>query len=199
MKSHPLCVLAGVLKHVWICRWFSARLHYFQRVSNGDTAVLYLAIGRHYRCVSSVYTTSFVLKPVTTLTRDISHVNHIMMFKNLPAVRRHISKQYEKSKARHPIYNVSWYLGKHCRQFKRDPVSMMTSSNGNIFRVTGLCAGNSPVTGEFPAQRAVTRSFDVFFDLRPNNQLSKQSWGWRFETPSRPLWRHCINKLEHAR
>ena len=29
-----------------------------------------------------------------------------------------------------------------------------------------ICAGNSPVTGEFPAQRPVTRSFDVFFDLR---------------------------------
>ena len=29
-----------------------------------------------------------------------------------------------------------------------------------------LCAGNSPVSGEFPAQRPVTRSFDVFFDLR---------------------------------
>ena len=54
-----------------------------------------------------------------------------------------------------------------------------------------LCAGNSPVTGEFPSQRPVTRSFDVFFDLRPNKGLSKQSWGWWFETPSRPLWRHC--------
>ena len=40
---------------------------------------------------------------------------------------------------------------------------MMTSWNGNIFRVTGHCAGNSPVPGEFPAQRPVTRSFDVFF------------------------------------
>ena len=29
-----------------------------------------------------------------------------------------------------------------------------------------LCAGNSPVTGEFPSQRPVTQSFDVFFDLR---------------------------------
>ena len=38
-----------------------------------------------------------------------------------------------------------------------------------------LCAGNSPVTGEFPWQRPVTRSFDVFFDLRLNKQLSKQS------------------------
>ena len=53
-----------------------------------------------------------------------------------------------------------------------------------------ICAGNSPVTGEFPAQRPVTRSFDVFFDLRLNKRLSKQSWGWWFETLSRPLWRH---------
>ena len=41
-----------------------------------------------------------------------------------------------------------------------------------------------------PPQRPVTRSFDVFFDLCLNKRLSKQSWGWWFETPSRPLWRH---------
>ena len=140
---------------------------------------------------------------------------------------------------------------------------MMTSSNGNIFRVTGhlwgggtwwrhqmetfsallaICAGNSPVPvnsphkgqwrrvlmfslictwinvwknnretgdfrrhsthydvivmnspvpGEFPTQRPVTRSFDVFFDLHLNKEMSKQSWGWWFETLSRPLWCHC--------
>ena len=54
-----------------------------------------------------------------------------------------------------------------------------------------ICAGNSPVPGEFPAQRPVTRRFDVFFDLRPNKRLNKQWWGWWFETPSSPLWRHC--------
>ena len=54
-----------------------------------------------------------------------------------------------------------------------------------------LCAGNSPVTGEFPAQRPVTRNFDVPFDLRLNKWLSKQWWGWWFETPSRSLWRYC--------
>ena len=54
-----------------------------------------------------------------------------------------------------------------------------------------LCAGNSPASGEFPAQRPVTRSFDVFFDLRLNKRLSKQSWGWWFQTQSRSLWRHC--------
>ena len=68
---------------------------------------------------------------------------------------------------------------------------IMTSSNGIIFRVTGLCAGNPPVTCEFPPQRPVTRSFNVFFDLRLNKRLSKQLWGWWFETPSRPLWSHC--------
>ena len=44
-----------------------------------------------------------------------------------------------------------------------------------------ICAGNSPVPGEFPAQRPVTRSFDIFFDLRLSECLSKQSWGWWFE------------------
>ena len=47
-----------------------------------------------------------------------------------------------------------------------------------------LCAGNSPVTGELPSQRPVTRSFDVFFDLRVNKRLSKQSWAG-------DLKRHC--------
>ena len=41
--------------------------------------------------------------------------------------------------------------------------NMITSSNENIFRVTGLCEGNSPVTGEFPPHRPVTRSYDGFF------------------------------------
>ena len=52
------------------------------------------------------------------------------------------------------------------------------------------CAGNSPVTGEIPAQRSVMRSFDVFFDLHLNKLLSKQSQGWWFETQSCSLWRH---------
>ena len=38
-----------------------------------------------------------------------------------------------------------------------------------------LCAGKSPITGEFPAQRPVTRGIDVFFYLRLNERLSKQS------------------------
>ena len=61
-----------------------------------------------------------------------------------------------------------------------------------------LCAGHSPVTGEFSAQRPVTRSFDVFFDLRLNKGLCKQSWGWWFETPSRSLWRHFNDLCDYV-
>ena len=53
-----------------------------------------------------------------------------------------------------------------------------------------ICAGNSPVHGEFLTQWPVTRSFDVSFDRRLNKRLNKQSWGWWLETLSRPLWRH---------
>ena len=53
-----------------------------------------------------------------------------------------------------------------------------------------ICAGNSPVPGEFPTQSPVTRNFDVFLDLRLNKRLSKQAWDWWFESISRPLWRH---------
>ena len=77
-------------------------------------------------------------------------------------------------------FQWKWRVSKNSSEFV-----MMTSSNGNFFRA------NSPVTGEFPAQRPVTRSFDVSFDLRLNKRLSKQSWGWWFETPLRSLWRHC--------
>ena len=64
-----------------------------------------------------------------------------------------------------------------------------------FFASLAICAGNSPVSGEFPAQRPVTRSFDVFFELRLNERLSKQSWGWWSETPSCPLWRHSDASL----
>ena len=55
-----------------------------------------------------------------------------------------------------------------------------------------LCEGNPPVTGGFPSQRSVTRSFDGFFDVHLlNKRLSKQSRYWLFETPYRSLLRHC--------
>ena len=70
------------------------------------------------------------------------------------------------------------------KQYTKYGHCMMTSSNGNIFRVTGPLCGEFTGPGEFPAQRPVTRSFDVFFDQRLNKRLNKQPPGWW-------LRRHC--------
>ena len=71
--------------------------------------------------------------------------------------------------------------------------TMMTSSDGSIFRVTGhLC---EEFTG---TQKPVTRSSGVFFDLWLNKWLSKQWWGRWFETPSRPLCRQFNNQKNYA-
>ena len=78
---------------------------------------------------------------------------------------------------------------------------MMTSSNGNIFRVTGPLCGDSTVAGEFLARRPVARSFDVFVDLRLNKRLSKHPRRWWFVTPLLLLRRHCVmstNLLEYT-
>ena len=61
-----------------------------------------------------------------------------------------------------------------------------------------LCEGNPPGTGGFPWQRPVTRSFDVFFDLRLNKRLSTQSRPRWFQTPSGSLWRHCYVGESHC-
>ena len=76
---------------------------------------------------------------------------------------------------------------------------MMTSWNGTFSSLMAICVGNSPASSEFPAQRPVTWSFDVFFDLCLNKRLRKQSWGWWFKTLSRPLWRHCNEMISAFR
>ena len=85
------------------------------------------------------------------------------------------------------IYNLTyaWWIKLLSHSF------MMTSSNGNIFRVTDPLCGEFTGPGEFPTQRPVTRSSDVFFDLGLNRRLSKQPRGWWFETQSWSLWRLC--------
>ena len=74
---------------------------------------------------------------------------------------------------------------------KKKEISWWRHKMEEFSALLALYAENSLVTCEFPSQRPVTRSFDVFFDLRLNERLSKQSWPWWFETPSRPLGRHC--------
>ena len=73
---------------------------------------------------------------------------------------------------------------------------MLTSSNWNIYRVTGhLCEQFTGHRWLSCTQMSVTRCFDVLFDLRLYKRLNKQSWGWWFQMLSRPLWRHS-NGLE---
>ena len=68
---------------------------------------------------------------------------------------------------------------------------MMTSYMETFSALLALYEGNPSVTGGIPPQRPMTRSFDVFFDLRPSKRLSRQSRRMWFETPSRSLWHHC--------
>ena len=68
---------------------------------------------------------------------------------------------------------------------------------GKFSALLALCSGNSPVTGEFPSQRPVTRSFDVSFDLHQDTRLIKQSTRRWFVTPSRSLWRHYNGELTY--
>ena len=68
---------------------------------------------------------------------------------------------------------------------------MMTSSNGNLFRVTGPLWWDFTGHRWIPPQRPVTRSVHVFFDLKLNKWLNKHKRHWWFETPWYPLWRQC--------
>ena len=89
------------------------------------------------------------------------------------------------------VHAVAWYRTGHSLLSTWWRHQMET-----FFALLAICAGNSAINGEFPAQRPVARSFDVFVDLHRNKRLSKQSWGWWLETPSHPLWRHCNVKLD---
>ena len=92
--------------------------------------------------------------------------------------------------------HINWMLDLKCghqfRPFAHGAVIQHAWWRHQLETISALlffCAGNSPAIGEFHAQRPVTRSFGVFFDLRLQQQLSKQ---WRrrwFETLS--LRRHC--------
>ena len=98
--------------------------------------------------------------------------------------------QYVKSSLHKPLHCCIWYCVIFHRVKTVSEVSWWRHQMETFSALLAICAGNSPVHGEFPAQRPVTRNFDVYFDMHPNNRLSKQSWGWWFETQSRPLWRH---------
>ena len=104
-----------------------------------------------------------LLKGVTTAELQQHHIHYSASFNDLNSGNESI----------HPIW--SWW--RHQMEKK--------------FHVTGTLCREFTSHGEFPSQRPVTWSFDVFFDLHLNKQLSKQSRHQWFEMPLRSLWRHC--------
>ena len=90
------------------------------------------------------------------------------------------------------LYHYKWMTKKYMwSQMELNEISWWCNQMETFSALMAICAGNLQVTGEFPAQRPVTRSFDIFFNLHLNKRLSKQWWGWWFEKPSCPLRRHC--------
>ena len=71
--------------------------------------------------------------------------------------------------------------------------NMITSSNGNIFRVTGHLCGEFTSHRWIPHTKAGDAEFWCFRCLCLNKRLSKQSWGWWFERTLRPLWVTVMN------
>ena len=113
--------------------------------------------------------------------RKTNHVN---------AVRIVISATANQNKTK--FYT---FYGIYCVCYQYTPLDMMASWMRTFSGLLTLFAGNSLVTGEFPSQRPAPRSFDVFFDLRLNKRLSKQSRCRWNETQLRSLWRQCNEKF----
>ena len=122
---------------------------------------------------------------------------HVTIRHHFFTVARPVQKKSRDSQGFEWSSHVPMLGFNSCQSSWTLPSNMMPSSNGNIFRVIdSLC---SPITGEFPSLRAVTRSFDVFFHLGSNKGLSKQSIYRWFETPSPSLSRHCNEIVANVR
>ena len=111
-------------------------------------------------------------RPVWKLLSDIR--NALRNIENERNIKGHVERMYSKLWLR-AAKHYSWW------RHQRETFSALLA----------LCAGNSPINGEFPTQMPVTRSFGVLFVLQLNKRLSKQVWGWWFDTPLRSLCRRC--------
>ena len=129
--------------------------------------------GKHNWCFSEDITTAAGNVPQSSTSSQFSLLN-VHSLKN--EYTEHHHQHSNAKKVCHPILMLHYTWWRHQMEF--------------FFSLLALWAGNSPVTGELPSKRPVTRSLDLLYDLRLNKRLNKQSRrGW-FETPSRPLWRH---------
>ena len=154
-------------------------------------------------CRCNYLSKPMLVRPLAVSKKAPGDHNHVYSVNDVPYTHRYSSVNQMNIIYLQPV-DLSNYVS-HCNDVNHtvptyghtnkssmpSPLYMMTSSNENIFRVTGHLCGEFTSRRWIPTQRPVTRSYDVFFKLRLNKLLCKQWWGWLFETPSCPLWRHC--------
>ena len=128
------------------------------------------------------FRTNVELGPFTLFRQTLCTHIHLLSY------RLHHPSHWPKSNPNDAFYGVEIILVPViCNKKVRIPgiscyrlpvLYMMTSSNGNIFRVTGPLCGEFTGDRWIPLAKASDAELDVFFDRRLNKRLSKQSWGW---------------------
>ena len=127
----------------------------------------------HLKCLDNaqkLFTTEKIPIPYDDITCAPVHFN-------APTIRQFVQKFRATSKKAYedPCYWLFVVAGHHNYiQINAEVLSILLNKRISWWRhqmktfsaLLALCAGNSPVTGEFPSQRPVTRSFDVSFDMR---------------------------------
>ena len=146
--------------------------------------VITCAVKKQRRCCNSYLATYIYCGPDAVLLCIYCHTIPGFFVMTVVGLRRVFNFQlvfYTRASYFWPVHLVMRHLTVQCYSHPWSRFTccgcqtiMMTSSNGNISALLAICAGNSLVPGEFPTQRPVTRGFDVFFDLRLNERLSKQ-------------------------
>ena len=101
---------------------------------------------------------------------------------------------YESAILPHLYHSITFPVA----NFIRRNLPMMTSSNGNIFLVTGPLWGESTGHQWIPLTRASKADLWCFLDVRLNKRLSKQSKCRWFQTPWHSLLRHCNDGIHKS-
>ena len=118
---------------------------------------------------------SFVVIPLSLLVKSCNFVTNMFLWKRncLPCVFMWYLAMQLMCQIKFTTYTSTHII------LKPSPFSAWTwwrHQMETFSALLALCAGISPISGEFPAQRPVTRSFDIFFDLRLNKRLRLLIW-----------------------
>ena len=140
-----------------------ARLSYKSLTpGKGDCHIEYIIFKNNFVISANSLVPEKIMTPVSMAVTDDKWTMWLIMAWRCDKTNRRINRSSNLRRLRPSLGRIKLF------------VYMMTSSNGTIFRVTGPLCGEFTGPGEFPTQRPVTWSFDVFFDLRLNKRLSEQ-------------------------